>query len=304
MSIHLKTAWSYIRRSPFQALSAIFVLATTFFVTTILGIFLYSSNQAIKYFETRPQVIAFLKNDASESDTATLQNKLSNDPRIEKVIYRTKEDALEIYKEATSDNPLLSELVSPDIFPSSLEFSLKDLSYAEMVIGELKGSEIVDEVGFTANLGGSSTLTDVVSRLRTITWYFRTGGLAFVGLLLGTSFLVLLVIITMRITTRRNEIEILDLIGATPGFIRSPILIEASMYGVLGVISGWITALVLVLYATPTIVNYFGEIPVIPKNPLDLLSIFGVMLAFELTIGILLAISGSILAISRSGKKR
>lgn len=304
MNIHFKTAWGYIRRSPFQALAAIFVLSITFFVASVLGMLLYSSDQTIKYFETRPQVIAFLKDDSESTQITTLEDKLKTDTRVTNVIYRTKEDALEIYKDATSDNPLLSELVSPDIFPASIEFSLTDLNYAENVISEVKSNTIVDEVGFTANLGGSSTLNDVVGRLRSITWYIRTAGLIFVSLLLGTSFLVLIIIISMRITTRRGEIEILNLIGATPSFIRNPILIEALAYGITGAFLGWIAALVLFLYATPSIVSYFGQIPLIPKNPYDLLTIFGIILAFELLAGIVLALSGSLFAVARSGKRK
>ncbi len=304
VNIHIKSAKDRIRRSPFQALAAMFVLSITFFVATILSVLVYSSGQTIQYFETRPQVIAFLKDEIETEDISTLQNKLSGDERVKNVVYVSKEEALDIYKKATSDNPLLSELVSPDIFPASLEFSLTDLSYAEIVIGEVKNEEIVDEVGFTANLGGESTLTDVVERLRSITWYLRVGGGVFVSLLLGTSFLVLMIIIGMRITTRRDEIKILDLIGATPSFIRSPIILEATIYALGGVLIGWILALVLVLYATPTIISYFGDIPVLPDDTLKLFYIFGIILASEIAIGLLLALGGSMLAVSRVRKRK
>jgi len=160
-----------------------------------------------------------------------------------------KEEALEIYKKATSDNPLLSELVSPSIFPASLEFSLVDLSFAKEIIGEIEDEAIVDQVGFTATIGfGEASIQNVVDRLRTVTLYIRVGGGVFAGLLVGTSYLVLLIIISMRMTTRKREVEILDLIGATPGFVRSPIVIEALLYAFVGVLIGWLTALILVLY--------------------------------------------------------
>lgn len=304
MNIHLKTAWDHLRRAPFQAMAAILVLATTFFVTTTLSILAYSSGQVLKYFETRPQVIAFLKDEAFPEDISSLQNELVEDFRVKDVRYVSKEEALEIYKQATSDNPLLSELVSPSIFPASLEFSLTDLNFAEDVIGEIKNQEIVDEVGFTANLGGEATLSDVVSRLRNITWYIRIGGGAFAAVLAGTSFLVLLIIISMRMTTRREEVEILRLIGATPAFIRSPIVLEALIYSLMGVTLGWLVALILVLYSTPTIISYFGEIPVLPRDTLKFFSLFGIILAGELLIGTFLALMGSMLAVSRTRSRR
>src|SRR3990167_2860086 len=113
MNIHLKTALDYIKRSPFQALAAMFVLSLTFFVATLVSILVYSSSQLLSYFETRPQVIAFLKDDTLQDAIATLQHKLSLDTRIKEIRYVSKEEALAIYKKATSDNPLLGELVSP-----------------------------------------------------------------------------------------------------------------------------------------------------------------------------------------------
>lgn len=298
-NVHLKTALDYIRRSPFQALAAIFVLVLTFFVGTLMAVLIYSSGRVLNYFETRPQVIAFLKDEISAEQISSLQNELISDARIKDVRYVSKDEALAIYKEATADNPLLAELVSPAIFPASLEFSLTDLNFAEQVISEVQENEIVDQVGFTASLGGESTLGDVVGRLRTITRYIRVGGGVLAGLLAATSLLVLLVIISMRITTRKGEIEILDLIGATPGFIKSPIILEALIYSLGGVFIGWVFALILVLYATPNLVSYFGEIPVLPRDAFQLFILMGTILASEILVGVLLALLGSTLAVSR-----
>ncbi len=299
MNIHLKTALDYIRRTPFQALAATFVLAITFFVVSVLSILVYSSGQLLRHFETRPQVIAFLKDEATSEQIAALQTKLTRDSRVKNVTYITKEQALAIYKEATADNPLLSELVSPSIFPASLEFSLNDLSFAQAVIDETKKEGVVESVGFTANLGTENSLNDVVSRLRQLTFYIRVGGGALALVLAGTSFLVLVVIIGMRMTTRRGEVEILDLIGATPGFIRSPIVIEALVYALVGVLVGWLLTLLLTLYATPSLVSYFGEIPILPKTTGGILGLFGIILAAELFTGLALALLGSLLAVSR-----
>ncbi|MBI2103786.1 hypothetical protein HYT59_02155 [Candidatus Woesebacteria bacterium] len=301
-NIHLKTAFDYIRRSPFQATAAIFVLALTFFVTTFLVILVYSSNQVLSYFETRPQVIAFLKSDAKEEEVASLKSKIEGDSRVKDIRYVSREEALSIYKDATADNPLLAELVSPTIFPASLEFSLKNLKEAENIIEMVKQESIVDQVGFTASLKGGAEVSGVVARLRTITNYIRVGGGALAGILLVTSFLVLLVIIGMRMSARKGEIEILDLIGATAGFIRSPILLEALIYAFVGVLLGWILTFIIIVYSAPSIIAYFGTIPVLPRNTLDLAGLFGIILVIELLTGIFLALTGSLLAVSRARK--
>ena len=222
--MHLKTALSYIRRSPFQAMAAVSVLSLTFFIATLLAVLIYASNQVLVHFETRPQVIAFLKDEATTEQITNLQRKLSGDERVGDISFVTKEEAFTIYKDATSDNPLLAELVSPSIFPASLEFSLKDLQYARQVVEEIKQEAIVESVGFTASIGGEDNLNDVVENLKTATLYIRIGGISLVAILTGASFLVLMVVIGLRITTRKNEIEILDLLGATGGFILAPLV--------------------------------------------------------------------------------
>ena len=301
-NVHIKSAWGRIRRSPFQALAATFVLSATFFVATILSIVFYSSSQLVNYFETRPQIIAFLQDDATSTEITDLQGKVLKDERVKTVNYVSKEQALEIYKNATSDNPLLTQLINPSIFPASIEVSVTDISYAQDLINELKDEKVVDQVGFTASLGGEENLTDVISRLKTVTFYVRLSGLIFASLLAGTSFLVLMIIIGMRLTTRRGEMEILDLIGATTRFVRSPVILEAVFYAIFGVVVGWAFALVLTLYSTPSLIAYFGEIPILPRDTVGILTLFGAILGGELVAGLLLAMIGSFIAVSRVRK--
>ena len=302
--MHLKVALDYIRRAPFQALAAISVLSVTFFVGTVIAILVYSSSQLLNYFETRPQVIAFLKQDAVFEEVNTLQSRLEADPRVKDVSFVSKEQALEIYKNATADNPLLAELVSPTIFPASIEFSLIDLARAREIIDELKANSVVESVGFTASLGGGeASLNEVVDRLKTLTFYIRAGGVALVVVLGATSFLVLMIVIGMRLTTRRGEIETLSLIGAKSGFIRAPIVLEAIIYSA-GVFFGWLLALILVLYVTPAILSYFGAIPVLPRDTMSFFLLLLAILAGELVIGVVVALWGSLLAVSRSLKSK
>lgn len=303
MSMHTKTAIDAIKRSPFQAMSAIFVMALTFFVATTVAVLVYASNNSLKYIETRPQIIAFLKSGVDQAEVTLLQSKLNNDVRLKEVKYVPKEEALEIYKQATVDNPLLSELVSPSVFPASLEFSVTDLTLAQTVISEIGSEEIVEQVGFTANIGGEQTLDDVLDRLKNISNYIRVGGIAFVAVLAGTSFLVLLVIISMRMASRKGEIEILSLIGATPSFVSKPIIMEGFLYSLIGVIIGWVSSLILWLYVSPTILNYFGQIPVLPKDPIPFFVMFLTFLGVEIVIGSVLSLVGTSIAINRSLKK-
>lgn len=297
--MYLKTAINNIRRSPFQAAAAILVLSVTFFIATLISTLIYSSSQLLNYFETRPQVIAFIKQDTKQDAIDALKRKLMNDPRIKDVKFVSKEDALAIYKSATSDNPLLGELVSPSIFPASLEFSIKDLKIAQEIIDEIKKEGIVESVGFTASLGSESNIKDVVARLSRITFYVRISGVVLASVLAITSFLVLMIVVGMRITTRKGDIETLQLIGATKSFISLPLTFEAIIYASVGVFVGWIIALILILYATPTIVSYFSGITILPRNTISFFELFGLILGGELLVGIVIAVFGSSIATAR-----
>lgn len=299
---HLRTSFSYIRRAPFQAMAAISVLSITFFVATLIATLVYASNQILLDFETRPQVIAFLKSDSQEAEAKALQEQLINDDRVRDVKLVTKEEAVEIYKSATTDNPVLGELVSPSIFPASVEFSVRNLEFAEGVIEDIKTNEAVETVSFTASLGGESTLSDVLNRLRSLTDYVRMGGIIAISILAVTSFLVLMVVVGMRIQTRKGEIETLSLIGATKGFIRTPIVLEAINYALLGSAFGWLIGTVVILYATPTILAYFGTIPVLPRESGEFFALLGVIFIGELIAAFVIALLGSFVAVSRALK--
>lgn len=304
MVIHIKTAIRNIIRSPFQAFAAIFVLMVTFFIISLLSVVLYSSGKILSYLETRPQVIAFLKGSAKEGDILNLQRKLTSDKRVKNVRYVTKEEALKIYKDATSDNPLLAELVSPTAFPASLEFSLTSLSYANEIIDELKKESVVDKVDFMANLGGEATLENTINKIRSVINNIRLGGVIFALILSISSLFVLLVVISLRLMTRKQEVEVLNLIGATSLFVASPVFFEALFYVLGGVFLGWLLAFVLVLYFTPPLTSYFGEIDILPRDAIVLFKLSVFLLLVEWAVGICLAILGSFLAISRLSKKK
>ena len=237
-----------------------------------------------------------------QESIAELLKDLGANSKIKNVKFVTKEDALEIYKKATSDNPLLSELLSPDIFPASIEFSVTDLAYARTIVNEVKLNGSVESVGITASLGGESTLGDVVDQLKTITANVRIGGMIIVSVLLATSFVVLFVVIGMRVSMRKEEVEILKLIGATPSFVRLPVLFEAVFYAIGGVFIGWLVACVVLMYVSPYVVNYFQDIPILPSDPKYFFGLLGALLAAETLFGIFIAFVSGFLALTRVSK--
>ena len=297
----MTSVWTRMRRSPYQVLAVVMVTALTFFAIAFLGLLTYFSQRALVYFETRPQIIIFLSDKATPAEISNLQNQLSSDARVKDVVYVSKEEALAIYKKSTADNPLLSELVSPDIFPASVEFSVVDLKYASELVSELKGRPIVGQIGYTASVGGAS-LEEVVTSLRNVTFQVRRLGAGIAGFLVCQALVVLLVVMGMRVSARRDEIEILKLVGATSWQIRWPFLGEGILYVFFGAVIGWIVVAAMALYGLPKLLVYFQNIPVLPGSMKELVIILGAVLGGEVVVAVFLGLVGTLLALWRYSK--
>lgn len=299
---HLKTALVQMRRSPYQALACILVLAYTFFVVSVIAFHAYAGQMTLNYLERQPQIIAFIKNNAETGQIESLKKELSSDPRVGgEVKYVSHEEAFEIFK-GVADNPLITELAPPDIFSRSLEFSVTNLAYAQELITKLKSEKIIESVAFTGSLGGENAISEAIKRLERTINYIRTLGVIFIGFLVPTVVLILVVIIGMRIATRREEIDTLRLLGATPWFIRAPFVFEGIVYGAIGSFLGYMAGFLWFLYSVPTIKDYskyFGGIPIIPNDLNGIAILLGTLLISEILFAIFMGFLASIIALSR-----
>src|SRR3989344_4056306 len=115
--MHLSTVAKYIRRSPYQAISAGLIMSLTFFAITVFAILTILSIRFISYFESRPQLTVFFKDSASRQDISALEDKLKDTGKTSLITYVSKEDALKIYKQQNESDPILLDLVTSDILP-------------------------------------------------------------------------------------------------------------------------------------------------------------------------------------------
>ena len=67
----------------------------------------------------------------------------------------------------------------------------------------------------------------------------------------------------MKIALKREEIEILNLVGASPWYIRWPFIIEGGMYGVAGAVVSWVIITLILFAVQPHIFGFLGMIPII-----------------------------------------
>ncbi len=286
-----KTSWKHIRRNPYQALAAIGIMSVTFLAITIFAFIVFGSSVVIKHFESTPQVTAFFKDEAEQSEIDALKQSLQQTGTVAKMRFVSKQEALQIYKEQNKEDPLLLELVTSDILPSSLEVSTSNIEDLNKIAQIMRSSPAVLE-----GQEGVIYQKDIIERLSLWTNAIRAIGITIIVVLTIVSIIIMMTIIGFKVSQKRDEIEIMKLLSATNWYIRWPFIFEGVFYGVLGTIIGWSIASAGLLYITPYLKEeVLGTIPLLPVSPLFLLGLF----AAELLIAFLLGIMASFLAVRR-----
>lgn len=265
-----------IRRTPFQAIAASMVMFLTFLALQIFVILAAGSQSTLRYFESKPQVIAFFKEGTTDRDVSAIENALHQEARVTKTKFVSKEEALQIYREKNKNDPTLLELVTANILPASLEISTRNPEDLQPVAEILKKEPVVSEV---------IVPEDVVQTLTSVTRIIRFVGGGTVGFLMIFATLVIVMIIGFKIRLKRTEIEIMRLLGASPSFIRNPFILEGLFYGVAGTVSAWVLSYGLLWYFTPFLQGYLGEVKLLPVNPLFMLGLLGGSLMLALLVG-------------------
>lgn len=265
-----------IRRTPFQALAASMIMFLTFLALQIFVILAAGSQTALRYFESKPQVIVFFQEGTTSQDISAIENALQQETRVAKTKFVSKEEALQIYRERNKSDPALLELVSANILPASLEISTQSPQDLQAVADLLKREPVVSDV---------IVPEDVVQTLTSVTRIIRIVGGATVGFLMVFATLVIVMIIGFKIRIKRNEIEIMKLLGASSAFIRTPFILEGIFYAVAGTGLSWILSYTLLWYFTPFLQGYLGEVKLLPVNPLFMMVLLGGSLILALVIG-------------------
>jgi len=284
-----KTFRQHISRSPYQSIAAILVVSLSLFLICVFFLLGAGSKVILQYFESRPQLIAYLKDEAKPQEIELIRARIEATGKAKKVDYVSKEEALNLYKQLFKDKPLLLEMVTAKILPASLEISPYNLSSVQELAGILKEEPLVEDLDFEEDVVLS--FSKFVSSLKKI-------GLAVAGFLLFIAVLTVLVVLGMKISQRKEEIEILKLLGASPWYIRFPLYLEGIFYGLVAAIVSWGLSYLAILYSVPFLVNFFSGIPLFPVPTIFMLEV----LAGLLGVGIVVGFLGSFLAVLRSAR--
>src|SRR3989338_6170940 len=242
MNNHFNTAMTRIRRAPYQASAAILIMTMSLFLGSVFFLLAAGSQAVLKYFETRPQINAFFKSDyiPTPSQVDLIKTQLEGTGKTDSVKYMSKEDALRIYKDLNQSDPLLLEAVTAGMLPASIEVSAKDPSDLKLLAQQLKTQDGIDDVRFAE---------DIVISLTRWTSSVRIIGAALVGAHVFITFIIIMLIIGIKVASRRDEIGLLQLVGATAGYISAPFFWEGIIYGVVGAFLAWGTTYLILLYS-------------------------------------------------------
>jgi cell division transport system permease protein len=196
---------------------------------TMLGasLVMYQQIDSMKsYYFSKIEVSIFLKNDVTDAQQQALLNQLHNDPLVKQpVIFETKEQAYQKFKTQFKDAPDLVKATKPDSLPASFKVKLKDPKQFDQIAAAYRGKDGVD---------------DVLDQQRLLSKVFGVLGAAqnmalAVAIIQGIAAL-LLVGNTIQVAaySRRREVAVMKLVGASNWFIQSPFVLEAMFAGIIG----------------------------------------------------------------------
>jgi cell division transport system permease protein len=194
-------------------------------VSLFLLVFVNLENAAENWSE-RVQVTAYFDRDLTAQEQGSLRSRIAAITGVARVNYVSREEALKRFKSRLRGQETLLEGVRPEILPTSFEISLKrasrDTLAVETFVSALKRIPGIGEVQYGE---------EWVRRFNTFLNFMRL-----LGTLLG-GFLVIAVVfivsntIKLTIYARRDELEVMALVGATRFFIKAPFLVEGIIQG-------------------------------------------------------------------------
>lgn len=194
----------------------------------IFGIFLSiekSLNEVAHNLEQKVEIKAFLADGIDQDKIKDLEKKILATENSDEIRFISKESALEILKKDIGpDSDLLSYLDSNPL-PASFEIKLKDPRQMDSVLNVLKDCVWVEEIVY-----GKEALQKII----TFSGGIKLMGFIFVILLGIGSMLTISSTISMTVFNRKDEIEIMRLVGAADWFIRWPFVLEGFIQGLIG----------------------------------------------------------------------
>lgn len=227
--------WRYILTEVFTGLWRNVTMTIAMIITMALslgmlggGILLFwQVDRMEKFFFARVEVSIFLKADVTDEQRSSLDGELRADPLVQEVTYESRNEAYENFRQLYRDSPDLVESVKPDTLPESFRVKLKDPQKFKEISERYKDKAGVDDIVDQKELLGR--VFDILGSLQT--------SALLVAIFMGVAAL-LLVANTIQVAaySKRREVAVMKLVGASNWFIQAPFVLEAVFAGLIGAI--------------------------------------------------------------------
>jgi cell division transport system permease protein len=285
MSYSMREAFNAFRRAPLLALLSATMIALSLFVVGLFGLAAYNIKIVISHMEERVEVVAYLRDSADKSAVDDAIKDMKGWAEVRDVTYVSRADALEKARKELKEFNEVFAGIEGNPLPASLEVALKpnqkDADAVRSVANRVRQYPFVEEVRF-----GDEWLDKVFLLRRVAAVTSAVLGIAFAvvaALIIGAA-------IRLAIFSRRDEISIMKLVGATDSFIQRPFIIEGVITGFVGAVA----ALVATYMAYGIITNsLFADLAWLPKS----------WILLGIVAGALLGLGASSLAVRRHLKE-
>jgi cell division transport system permease protein len=235
--------------------SAISILTTTISLV-LFGVFVVGTLNVARLVEvmrSRVEFEVFIDNSLEDVETGRLGREIRAVAGVAEAVFISREDAKEIFQKEFGDGFL--DLVENNPLPASFRITLakefQNASEAARIAGVIDKIEGVDEVVYRREL---------LSALDKYVGLAVTADLILGVVVFLSSFALVVNVIRLTIGAKRRIIEIMQLVGATHGFVRRPFLVQGFIQGLFG---GLGAALVLKLIQR-ILQGQFGEMIAFP----------------------------------------
>ena len=275
----LVAAWQGFWRNPVMSLAStltvsLMLLLFAFFFATDRGL-----QAAVGLLESKVELALFLEDDAKVSDILALKARVEADPAVARVDYVTKDQALARLKAIAERRPDLAvEDIGQNPLPASLEIKLARAQESARL-----GASLREEIGN----GVVYDVVDnpsVVDKLLTITRVLSLGGATVLAMMLFVALFVIVNTIRIAVHARRDEIEIMKLVGATDWFVRWPFILEGMLVGALGAVASLTILFVASGPVTSALLAFLDILPV-SLGPTFMAQIAAIVLGMALLVG-------------------
>ena len=205
---------------------------------TMLGasVLLYMQVDQMKnFYYGEIEVSIFLREDVSDAQRNAINQAIDSNALVESKTYETREQAFEKFKVLWRDSPDFIKSVGPDSLPESFRVKLKDPEQYKAFADQLQGQQGIQDIVDQREL--LNKVFDIFNSIQVMALVVAAVMALAALLLVGNT-------IQVAAYSKRREVAVMKLVGASNWFIQAPFVLEAVVAGIIGSVIGFIALFV------------------------------------------------------------